>query len=642
MTDKGKDKNKKTSESSSKKLGRLLLDAGRITEGQLERCIDEQKWTRERLGETLVRLGYVTEREIAMTLSSQLDIPYTDFETVVVEPMAVELLPETLARKHLAFPLSIERGAVQVAMVDPLKFEALQDIGFAADRNVEPTVSTPEAIKKAIDQYYHLAEPMDKLVENMSPGFIEVVPEQVDDVGDDITKATRTSTSPPVIRMVNSIIFNAIKNRASDIHIEPRDHEVIVRERVDGLLSDKFQLPKWVQGAVTSRVKIIGKLDIAEKRVPQDGRVRIRIDNREVDLRISLLPIQYGESIVIRVLDSRMSVPGIDELGASSDDNRRIKSLIERPQGMVLVTGPTGSGKTFSLYAMVKHIQSELINIISLEEPIEYEMRGVKQVAINEKTGLTFSYGLRSVLRQDPDVILVGEMRDAETSNIAIQASMTGHLVLSTLHTNTAAGAITRLKNIGVQPYLIASSLNGVVAQRLVRRICQKCIQPCMPSDDDLGKLGVRKTKKGLNFFRGAGCKWCNGTGYRGRAGIFEVLVCDPAIRELITAGATESQIVKAAMDGGMRFISEDGMAKAHEGVTTVEELLRVLCFNDEEPPHLCSACGGQLRADFLSCPYCGQATTNRCTDCGTPREPEWKFCPYCMRSETHPTAAGG
>ncbi len=610
-----------------RQIGTLLVEAGYISGLQLDRAVEAQKKTKKRLGETLVELGFVSELGIAVALSTQLGIPFIDFETAVADPAALDLIPEKLAEKHRIFPLNLEKGVLTVVMADPLNFEALKDVGFAVDRNFEPAVSTATEIKKAIERYYHLSGPVHEILDKM--GTVEVLPEKVDPA--EVEEAARKGESPPIIRMVNNIIFSAVRNRASDIHIEPRKNSVAVRERVDGLLGDVFELPKWAQGPVTSRLKILARLDIAEKRIPQDGRIKMKMEGREVDLRISILPIQYGESVVIRILDTQASVLGLPEIGLSQDGYRKALAMVSKPQGLVLVTGPTGSGKTSTLYAMINGIKKPSINIISLEDPVEYELGGVKQVSINEKTGLTFAYGLRSVLRQDPDVIMVGEMRDQETAQIAMQSSLTGHLVLSTLHTNTAVAAVTRLRDMGIQPYLLASSINGVIAQRLVRKLCVKCREAHEPTDEDLVKLGLKKSP-GKGFFRARGCPECRNTGYRGRAGVFEVLVFNARIRELISGGAAEDEIRKAAVDGGLKFISEDGAEKARAGVTSVEELLRVLYVDEEEALGSCAHCGEYIKPDFMSCPYCGFLMAGRCPDCGRPKEKGWKFCPWCRR----------
>ncbi len=610
-----------------KKLGEILVEAGLITRDQLLKGLEAQKKLKKRLGEVLVHLGFVSETDIAQTLSSQLGIPYTDLSSTVVEPEAVEQVKERLAEKHLVLPISVEGNVITLAMADPLNLEAINDIRFATGKEVKPTVSTPSDIRRAIKRYYHLSEPLQEILERMSGGHIEVVREKVEAPTEEILKKVE---APPIIRMVNSIIVHAVKNRASDIHIEPREKTVLIRERIDGLLRDVYQLPKWVQGAVTSRIKIMARMDIAEKRVPQDGRIKVRMEGRELDLRVSTLPTQYGEKIVIRILDIQAAVLKLDEIGLCEGDLERVMAIIERPQGLVLVTGPTGSGKSSTLYAMINHIKKEAINIVTLEDPIEYELEGVNQVAINEKTGLTFAYGLRSILRQDPDVIMVGEMRDGETAGIAIQASITGHLVLSTLHTNTAVAAITRLKNLGIQPYLIASSLNGIVAQRLVRRLCDQCKRPYQPDRTDLIKVGFKgKDPSGIVLFRGVGCQSCGKTGYRGRIGIFEVLVVNQVIRELIASDAPEEAISKAAMDSGMRHMGEDGLEKVRKGVTSLDELLRVTSV-EEEGVFLCSSCSGSIRPDFLTCPYCGASIMDRCPGCNKVIEKGWRFCPYC------------
>jgi len=611
-----------------RQIGALLVEAGYITQPQLQSAIEAQKRNKKRLGETLVDLGIVSELGIAVALSTQLGIPFIDFETAVVDPSALELIPEKLAEKHAIFPLNLEKGTLTVVMADPLNFDALKDIGFAIDRNFEPAVSTATEINKAIKRYYHLSGPVHEILEKMGAGAVEVLPGKVEP--SEVEEAGK-SDSPPIIRMVNNIVSSAVRNRASDVHIEPRKKTVAIRERVDGLLVDVLELPKWVQGSVTSRVKILARLDIAEKRVPQDGRIKVRMEGREVDLRVSTLPIQYGESIVIRILDTTSTIPDLSGIGLSAEGLKKAKAMVSKPQGLVLVTGPTGSGKTSTLYAMISEVKRPSINIVSLEDPVEFELGGVKQVSINEKTGLTFAYGLRSVLRQDPDVIMVGEMRDQETAQIAMQSSLTGHLVLSTLHTNTAVAAVTRLKNMGIQPYLIASSVNGIIAQRLVRKLCLKCKEPHRPTDEDLVKLGLKKST-GTVFYRARGCSECRNTGYRGRAGVFEVLAFNARIRELVAEGAAEDAIVKAAVDGGLRFISEEGAEKARAGLTSIEELLRVLYVDGDETLASCGHCGEYIKPDYMSCPYCGYLLADRCPDCGRLKEKGWKFCPWCRR----------
>jgi type IV pilus assembly protein PilB len=616
----------------TKSLGEILLDYHLITKDQLAKAVEEQKKADKRLGEILTEFGFVTEEKLGQALSAQLGIPYTDLSSVVVEPEAIDLLKERVARKNLAMPLTVDKRFITVAMADPLDFEAIHEISFAANREVRPTVAPPKEIKAAIRRFYHLSHPLEKILGEIKEGPIEIIPQlESSKEPEAIEELARTSESPPIIRLVNSILVHATRNRASDIHFEPREKAVRIRERIDGLLLEAFEFPKFIQGAVTSRVKIMARMDIAEKNIPQDGRIKIQMEGKGLDLRVATLPTNFGEKITIRVLDSAATPLKLDEMGPTEKDYLRIRNIIERPQGIVLITGPTGSGKSSTLYAMVNHIKTDAINVITLEDPIEYELKGITQVGINEKTGLTFPFALRAVLRQDPDVILVGEMRDSETANIAIEASLTGHLVLSTLHTNTAVAAITRLKNLGIPPYLIASSLNGIIGQRLVRKICDRCKQPYTPSPEELFKVRVRgKSPSSFKFHKGMGCAACNQTGYKGRVGVFEVLGIDSQLRDLIATDAIEETILKAAMDNGMRCMSEDGIEKITRGITTIDELFRVIYLKDEETVFFCQNCGGQVSQDLNSCPYCGYILVNQCPDCGGARDPKWKFCAHC------------
>ena len=617
----------------TKKLGELLVEAGLITQEQLDATLsDEKKEKGKRLGTLLVEKGFATELDIAETIAYQLNIPFLDIHTAVIEPEAIKLVPEKLARKHVVIPLYIEKkNVIKIAMADPLNMEALDDIRFATNYQSSPMVATATDIVKAIKTHYHISVPLEDIVGNMvKEKFIEIIPDT--EAGKDMEELLKKSETPPIIRMVDSVIIHGIESRASDIHIEPHDRTVKLRERIDGLMRDVMQLPKWVQGAVTSRIKIMSKMDIAERRVPQDGRIQVRIGSRELDMRISTLPTQYGEKVVMRILDPKSAILTLEEIGLSQYTKDRIKAIIERPQGIVLVTGPTGSGKTSTLYAMIGHIKTPEINVITLEDPIEYELEGVNQVAINEKVGLTFAYCLRSVLRQDPDVILVGEMRDQETAEIAHQASITGHLVFSTLHTTDAISTLTRLKNIGIQPYLIASSLNGVVAQRLVRKICHSCKESYIPTDEELLKIGIR-IKKGERpkLYKGKGCKECSETGYHGRVGIFEVLIVNSKIKEMIASDESEETIRKAAIVNGMLSMYDDGITKVKEGITTPEELQRVIFAKEAEiMSRACPNCSEMIKSEFSTCPYCGYSVILRCPSCNREREAEWSHCPYC------------
>lgn len=616
-----------------KKLGELLVDAGLIAQEQLDAALAEEKQKGKRLGALLVEKGFTTELDIAQTLAYQLNIPYIDLHTAVIEPEAIKLVPERLARKHIVIPLYMEANRVLVlAIADPLNMEALDDIRFATNYKCKPMVAIITDILAAIKTHYHLSVPLEDIVGDMvKEKFIEIVHER--DNIKDIGELLKKSEAPPIIKMVDSIIIHGIESRASDIHIEPQDRIVNLRERVDGLLRDVMQLPKWVQGAVTSRIKIMAKMNIAERRIPQDGRIQVRIAGKEFDLRISTLPAQYGETIVMRVLDPKASILTLKDIGLSASAKEMVRTIIERPEGMILVTGPTGSGKTSTLYSMIAHIKTPSINVITLEDPIEYKFEGVNQVAINDKVGLTFAYCLRSVLRQDPDVILIGEMRDMETTNIAHQAAITGHLVFSTLHTIDAVSTITRLKNIGIPPYLIASSLNGIISQRLVRNICPSCKEHYSPAEDELlkGNIRLREGYRPTLLYRGRGCKECGERGYHGRTGIFEVFTVDSQIKEMIAGDAAEDAIRSAAIANGMVSMRKDGIDKIIKGITTLGELQRVISAKEEDVSGIiCPSCSMSIRPEFTICPYCGFIIISNCPSCGNRLEPEWRHCPYC------------
>lgn len=616
----------------TKKLGELLIDTGLITREQLESVLEEKKHKGKRLGTLLVEKNFVTELNIAKTLAYQLNIPFINLTTAVIDPEAIKLVPENLARKHDIIPLSVEKqNILKIAMSDPLNMEAIDDIRFFTNYQCLPMVATSTDILRAIKTHYHLSPPIENILGKMVHAkSLEIVSDQ-ENTGNS-EELLKTSETAPIIKMVDSIIIHGIENRASDIHVEPQESLVRLRERVDGIMKDVTQLPKWVQGAVTSRIKIMSKMDIAERRTPQDGRIAIRIAERELDMRVSTLPTQFGEKIVMRILDSKSTAVSLDEIGLSISAKDRVKTIIERPQGIVLVTGPTGSGKTSSLYAMISHIKTPAINVITLEDPVEYKLEGVSQVGINEKVGLTFSYCLRSVLRQDPDVIFVGEMRDQETADIAHQASLTGHLVFSTLHTTDAVSTITRLKNIGILPYLIASALNGIVGQRLVRKICNSCKESYMPTDEELLNAGI-KAKKGArtSLYRGKGCIECGDTGYYGRTGVFEVLIVNSQIKEMIISNETEDAIRKVAINNGMVTMYDDGVSKVTQGITTLDELQRVVFSKEKENINIvCPNCYEVIKTEFSTCPFCGYPVLPKCPACNRDREMDWNHCPYC------------
>jgi type IV pilus assembly protein PilB len=616
-----------------KKLGELLVEAGLITEAQLEEVLEESKKNSgTRIGNILVKKGYASEIDISQTLSFQLNIPFVDISSTTIDPEAIESVNERLAKKYLLVPLYFEGKILVVAMADPLNLNAIDDVSFSAGLQVRPCVATPSDIGEAIRIHYHLSQPIEDLIVDLkikSDRPIEVLHDI--DAERDIAEQVKKSSAPPIIKIVDSIIVHGAENRASDIHLEPQEKWVKVRIRVDGIMRETMQLPKWVQGSVVSRIKLMAKMDIVERRVSQDGRIKVRLGEKNLDLRISTLPTQYGETVVMRVLDPKAAMITLDNLGITETDMQSILDIIERPQGVVMVTGPTGCGKTSTLYGMIEHIKGEEINIITIEDPIEYELKGVNQVTVNEKTGLTFSYTLRSVLRQDPDVILVGEMRDTETAIIAFQASVTGHLVFSTLHTNDAVASIIRLKNLGVPQYLIASSLNGIVAQRLVRKICLHCKEPYAATAEELKRLNIKGPEE-QKLYRGRGCKRCNGSGYSGRIGIFEILTINNKMRDMIAADAQEQDLIKAAAEAGMTSLSIDGIRKVVAGVTSFEELNRVVYLAREEKGLMgvCPSCLQPILFGSEICPHCGHSITKTCPSCGKERRSNWIICPFC------------
>ncbi|HBG47697.1 MAG TPA: type II secretion system protein GspE [Deltaproteobacteria bacterium] len=592
-----------------KKLGEILVESGLISTEQLDEALKEGKGKGQRLGTILVKKGYATEMDIAQTLSFQLNIPFVDIESTI-DLESIKLVTESICKKYVLMPLYRDGKVLHVAMADPLNLNAIDDLRFSTGLDIRPFVATLADVSTAISRYHHMNEPMEDLVQSFKRDqYVEVVHETD---YEDLSTYIQKSATPPIIKMVDSIIIQALEKRASDIHFEPQETFVKLRFRIDGIMREMLQLPKWVNGPVVSRIKLMAKMDIAERRVSQDGRIKVRLGKKGLDLRVSTLPTQYGETAVLRLLDPKAAALSFDNIGFAKEETKRLVTAISKPQGVVIVTGPTGCGKTSTLYSMISRVKSDRINIITIEDPIEYELKDVNQVAVNEKTGLTFAYTLRSVLRQDPDVILVGEIRDEETAIIAHQASMTGHLVFSTLHTNDAVSSVTRLKNMGVPVYMIASALNGIVAQRLVRKICEHCKAAYVPSADDLDLLGARPSVGML--YRGRGCGKCGGSGYLGRTGIFEIMTVNRKIKNLIASDSPEEVVLEAAIEAGMVTLRQDGLRKVLAGLTTVEELSRVVCLADEEAGdagHV-HVPGGSGRL----CMVCGHALNEYCPAC--------------------------
>jgi len=540
-----------------------------ITEDQLKAAISVQRSTQEGIGKILVRLDFVGMEEIIDFLGRHLGIPYVDLKGYLIDPRVIELVPEEMARKCKLVPLFKIENNLTAAMVDPLNIALIDALAHHTGLTIEPMVSSEEDIIKTINQYYSKARDSEEVFGKSNHHDI------VSGIEVNEQKLESLAAIPPIIRLVNEVILEAVRERASDIHLEPEEKNLPVRFRIDGVLREAKILSKKLELAIVSRIKIIANLDIAERRIPQDGSFTVTVENRPIDLRVSTFPTAFGEKVVMRVLDRERFLLGLEQLGFLPHTLKIFNSLIEKPHGIILVTGPTSSGKSTTLYAVLNTIKSVEKNIITIEDPIECTMPMVKQSQINPKAGLTFARGLRSFLRQDPDIIMVGEIRDFETAEIAIRASLTGHLVFSTLHTNDAPGALARLIDMGVAPYLVSSGIIGVLAQRLVRQICPQCKEPYTENRETLVKLAL-STENGLKLYRGKGCAYCGGTGYYGRVGIFELLTMNNKIKELVMSQTPTNILKEAARETGMKTLREDGLDKALQGITTIAEVMRV------------------------------------------------------------------
>jgi len=551
-----------------RRLGEILVQERLTTPDVVEQALARAKATGERVGEALVAVGAVKSEDVLRALAEQQSLAYLSRDELPSPLPIVKNLSPKYLRQYTVCPVSIENGLLTVATADPLNTVVLDDLRQFTGLAVKLVVSSAEAITEAIDRTYDgAATPLQRIVEGMED---EGAGEE-----EDVNHLRDMAFEAPVVRLVNLLVENAIDAEASDIHVEPFEDTLRVRYRLDGILFDQEAPPRRLQAAVTSRIKLMAEMNIAERRLPQDGRIRVTVRGRRVDVRVSTIPTVHGESIVMRLLDRSSVFLPLEKLGFASAMLRRFEALIKRPHGILLVTGPTGSGKTTTLYGALDKINSPDRKIITVEDPVEYQLKGVNQIHVKPKIGLTFATGLRHIVRQDPDVILIGEIRDLETAEIAIQAALTGHLVFSTLHTNDAPAAITRLQDMGVEPYLVASVLEGVLAQRLVRRICAACRVPDTPNAADLEALGIEGAG-GRPLSRGRGCDECRGTGYRGRTGIYELFPITEDARSLILKRAPSREIRRCAIEAGMVTLRMDGWLKACEGVTTVEEILRV------------------------------------------------------------------
>ena len=550
-----------------KRLGDLLIEVGFITQEQLDKALNVQQKMGKRLGKVLIELGYISEQSMIEVLEFQLGIPHVDLSIMGIDPEIAALIPESVAKRYQVIPIRREQDKVVLAMADPTNILAVDDVQLATGLMVEVVIATESEIERAINRSYGVRESVQKAINQLQTSDPFLLP-------DDLTVK---ESDAPIISIVNSLLQQAAKDGASDIHIEPQEKELRIRFRVDGVLREMMTFPKRIHGALTSRLKIMSEMDISERRIPQDGRIKLRFAGRDIDIRVSTLPTIYGEKIVGRLLDQGGAMLDIDKLGFSALNMQRFIEISQKSYGIVLVTGPTGSGKTTTLYSALSRCSTAEKNIVTVEDPVEYRLPGINQVNINTKAGLDFANTLRALLRQDPNIIMVGEIRDAETAEIAIRAALTGHLVLSTLHTNDAASTVTRLVDMGIEAYLVASSVLGVLSQRLVRRICPQCktayvVEPNTP-EYIFASVNQGQT---LQFYRGTGCPACNHTGYRGRIGIHEVLPVTPGIRALIMQGVSADLIVEAAKEEGMLTMMQDGVQKALEGTTTLSEVMRV------------------------------------------------------------------
>ncbi|MBI2153879.1 MAG: type IV-A pilus assembly ATPase PilB [Candidatus Rokubacteria bacterium] len=566
----------------SRRLGDLLVNEGLITPENLQRALAEQKGSNEKLGSILVRLGLIQEDQLIGFLSRQYGIPSITLSQLDIDPEVVKLVPAQIAKKYEVLPVKRTGNALTLAMADPTNVFALDDVAFMTNLQVLPVVASQGAIRQAIERLYEpQASAFSEVITAMEgeapdvevvEGGEDVAPSKVD-----IFELKDASEEAPVVKLVNLILTDAIRRGASDIHLEPYEKVFRVRYRIDGVLQEMMAPPKRLEAALLSRVKIMSNLDIAERRLPQDGRIKIRYSTREIDLRVSTLPTIFGEKIVMRILDKEALTLDLAKLGFDDWSMENFKKAIHQPYGMILITGPTGSGKTTTLYSAVHTINSPDINIMTAEDPVEYNLKGINQVQVNEEIGRTFAAVLRSFLRQDPDIILVGETRDLETAQIAIRAALTGHLVFSTLHTNDAPGTIARLQDMGIPPFLVASSVLLVLAQRLARRVCKECREPYEADEESLTPYGhVPQGLGRVTLYKGKGCQACNFTGMKGRTAIYEVMPVSTEIRELILRGASSAELRELATQQGMKTLRQAGLLKVLEGAATAEEILRV------------------------------------------------------------------
>ena len=620
---------------SRRRIGEVLVTQGLLTPEQLDHVLTVQREVppglpRRRLGELAIDLGYTQERDVARALAEALGLPVVDLSHVLVVPEQARLMPRALAMRHCVLVLDVADGTATVAMADPTNVVAHDDVRqFTRCHTVEAVVATASQLHDHLSAIWAAAESgkVESLLEGLEPeADEEVVPDAVE--------------AAPVVRLVDAILSEAVRLRASDVHLEPHARELRVRYRVDGLLRDAMTVPHQARGAVVSRIKIVSGLDISERRRPQDGRARLSFADSVVEARVSTLPAQHGEKVVIRLMPKAEDVLGLAATGLSPAQRELLESALLQPQGLIVITGPTGSGKTATIYSAIEQVSTPERNVVTLEDPVETQIPGITQVSVHERSGMTFARGLRSILRQDPDVVLVGEVRDLETAELVLQASLTGHLVLTTLHTNDAVSVVTRLVDMGVEPFLVASSLSLVVAQRLVRRPCASCAAPYTPDERTLSLLGLDTVDLPGTGMRGTGCSDCGDTGYHGRTGVFEVLPISGHLRRALLVNPTPGPIAEAARAFGMTTLRASAVAAAHRGETTYEEALRVTHVDDSAAAS-CPTCARLLADDMVCCPWDGSPVGHHgCPACSRTLDPAWSTCPWCRAPVGQPVGA--
>jgi type IV pilus assembly protein PilB len=559
------------------RIGELLLREGVISRDQLHAALLDARQNHNRLGYSLVKLGFVEEQELTRVLAKQYRVPAVDLDRVVIDPRIIKLVPTELAMRHLVLPLRRVGRTLTVAMANPTDDSAIDNLKFLTRHDIEPVIVGEFTLRKHLESYYKTPEQenLNQLLESIDPGDDEV--EILEDRDDEVNVAALQAQieDAPVVRLVHGLLTDAVVRGASDIHIEPFETEIRIRYRIDGVLREVMKPPMKMKAALTSRVKIMAQLNIAERRVPQDGRIKLKIRNRVIDFRVSTLPVIFGEKIVLRILDKSNLTLDLEKFGLEPKAEKDFMAAIMNPYGMVLVTGPTGSGKTTTLYSALSKVNTDEVNIMTAEDPVEYNIHGINQVLVRNEIGMTFAAALKAFLRQDPNIIMVGEIRDIETGGTAIKAALTGHLVLSTLHTNDAPSTITRLIDMGLEPFNVAAALNCVTAQRLVRRICNSCREVVEYPVEYIEAAHLTDADRDLTFHRGTGCDKCNGTGYKGRAGLYEVMAMSSELRRMIMHGASAEELRNQALVEGMLTLRMDGMKKIERGVTTLEEVIK-------------------------------------------------------------------